>query len=119
LRYHILCCSLCDDRRFYSEFPVDCCITIHDTPELHRRLDAALRAQLPGWGGGSRHVTYFPPNAVIEPKDTLDLVFMKDTSYAWQQEFRFAIISPLDQAHNRRVPLKLGSLQDICSIANK
>ena len=119
LRYHILCCSLCDDRRFYSEFPVDCCITIHDTSEFHRRLDAALRAQLPEWGGGSRRVAYFAPDSVFVAETTLDLVFTKDTSYAWQQEFRFALISPLDQAHSSRVTLKLGSLKDICSIATK
>ena len=119
LRYHILCCSLCDDRRFYSEFPVDCCITIHDTPEFHRRLDAALRAHLPEWGCISRCVTYFARDSFFVAQKTLDLVFAKDTIYSWQQEFRFALIPPLDQAHSNRVTLKLGSLKDICSIATK
>ena len=119
LCYHILCCSLCDDSRFYSEFPVDCCITIHDAPEFHRRLDASLHAQLPGWGGGSRRVGYFPPDSIFVADRTLDLVFAKDTSYAWQQEFRFTLISPLDQAHSNRVTLRLGSLRDICSIATR
>jgi hypothetical protein len=119
LRYHILCCSLCDDTLFYSRFPVDCCITIHDQPEFQRRLDVALCAQLPDWGVFSRRVEYFAPDAVMSPETTLDLVFMKDAGYAWQQEFRYVLISPLDQAHSNRVALRLGSLKDICSIATK
>jgi hypothetical protein len=120
LHYYILCCSLCDDRRFYAEFPkVDCCVTIYDTPEFHRRLDAALKAKYAGWGGGSRGVSYFSPSAAFVANKTLDLVFAKDDSYAWQQEFRFALFSPIDEAHRGRVELSLGSLKDICSIATK
>jgi len=120
LRYYILCCSLCNNRRFYSEFPEDdCCITIHDVPEFHRRFNTALRIQRPEWGGGSRQVAYFQPDQVIAPETTIDLVFMKEASYAWQQEFRFALIAPLDQVDSNRIPLDLGGLTDICSIANK
>lgn len=120
LRYHILCCSLCDDRQLYADFSADCCITIQNTAEFDRRLEIALRAKLPEWDGLSRRVAYFSPDAVIPPPlKTLDLVFMKDTSYASQQEFRYVLISPLDQAHNNRVTLELGSLKDICSIALK
>lgn len=116
LSYYILCCSLTDDEQFFKRFDRECYITINDVPEFHRRLDAAIHEQRPAWGGASGRVTYFKEGAVMVPERTLDLIFMKDTSYSWQKEFRYALISPSQETLDKRVSVRLGPLKDICSI---
>ena len=67
----------------------------------------------------SRRVTYVRDSDLYVAESTLDLIYTKDASYGWQQEFRLALIAPLDQAQDNRVSVKLGSLEDLCTIATR
>ena len=120
LRYHILCLSLQEEPKFYTEFPkTNCLITFHNPGEFHHRLIEALKDQLPDYGRRSQAVYYFDPNAIYAPQSNLELCFAKDKSYEWQNEYRIALFGPLEKATDGRLTLILGSLKDICSLTPK
>lgn len=118
--YFIRSLSRRADSGLLEAFGAEVCVEITDPCALLRRCAAALDGtQLLGdWRFVADYVTYRRPDEPL-PTDDDALRFLKDESYAAQEEFRLVLIPEFRYvlAHERaRENLFLGSAADICRL---
>jgi hypothetical protein len=99
------------------------CVEIEDVTAFFRRFEAALNAQLPGWGALSAPAQYWDFSRVPVGARQGDLFFLKDASkYSSQKEYRIVLIPPegfVVDGPEMRQSIYLGSLEDITSERRK
>ena len=95
--YYFVSTSQTLNPRLFSALGVDACVIIREPEQFAAALEAALPEQLGGrWRLTIRNVRYVdpwppdPPGAA--PPSAGDLCFIKDYSFAYQQEVRVALV---------------------------
>ena len=88
--YYALCVSCVYDHRLFDDFEADCCLIIHNPLLFGKRLEAAMREQLPDWAMFSCSMGYYDP--FNTKRSEVNVHWSKDFKFWYQQEFRFAWI---------------------------
>lgn len=114
--YYLLCFSSEWDPQMFTAFDgADSCLLIRDVDRLHKRLSGACERAYPGCISSLVPIHYFDPYDMTA-REPSDPVFIKDFSFAYQQEWRFICVprngSPLQPA----IFLNAGSLTDIAEL---
>ena len=112
--YLIFCVSEILRARLFNDFVADAALIIRDPSEFASRFRTTLRKRYPTWGFQAGPVEYFDP-LNVSPCD-VNIPFWKDFSYAYQEEFRFALFPPKDTTHLSELFIEIGSLEDIANL---
>lgn len=122
LRYYIWCASKAMDSSIGSKFDADCFLKIKNSKEFFRRLENVCRGLHPHTPSGpgcdfyGRDVTYCDTAALPPSTNQLKLIFTKDKSYEYQQEFRLIfVIDPLKSSADRQ-NFSIGNIEDIAEL---
>lgn len=91
----VFCTAEIFDESLFHEFEADCCIEINNPEEFAKRIRQKVMSLVStnkSIGLLSRSVIYYDPGKTAEfnVKDPTKIAFAKDSSYAYQNEFRFA-----------------------------
>lgn len=109
------------DTSFFTEFG-GTCVKITDGVSLLRRASQAIeRAQLPLSWRLVADVVHYQARSDPLPTDVDSLFFVKDATYAYQDELRFVLVPEFNYmpaSPTARVELILGSLSDICVLSS-
>jgi hypothetical protein len=114
--YYLLCLSLNQNPKMLIEWPGYACIRINDPTAFFHRLDAAMTKQLPDYGFLTGPVTYLAENNFPKRPSVTELIFTKFKRYAYQEEYRLALLLEKDPNPADRHLLRLGPLDDLCAI---
>jgi|SRR5690554_1251825 len=112
--YYVYCVSEALRARIFGDFQANAALIIHQPQEFEHRLQLHLKRSFPGWSFHAGRVEYFDP-LNVSPCD-VSLPFSKDFSYAYQEEFRFALFPPKPATELTSQFLDIGSLEDISEL---
>jgi hypothetical protein len=96
------------------DFGADAVLIIRDRDRFEARLRAALRRRLSRWKCWSGSVQYCDPLQVNERQ--VDVISWKHFRFAYQREWRLALLPPRPRMALPMLDLRLGSLQDIAEL---
>jgi hypothetical protein len=115
--YYMLSSS-CDYRPlFFDAFQgSDSCLVIHDPDGFADRLEAALKAALPGWYFHHNPVSYYDPHEIASVEEHIDPMMSKNFRFAYEMEYRFICFSPTGVPAKGHVEVEIGPLQNIASL---
>jgi len=113
LKHYLISFTRIFDTCLYRKFESNSCIEIFDENKFKQRLDAELiRLNYKAYLG---NVAYYNPRQLQVFPSFKDVLFSKESKYAYQQEFRIVLfLASLDDFKKKRVAIKLGNLTDIC-----
>jgi len=112
--FYALCSSRTLTSRLFFDFSADSCLICNDGVEFVRRVEAAVRSQLPGWKVFDGSVRYFDPYSRVARRATIP--FFKTVRFEYQQEFRIAIAPPEPIPRLEPRSINIGPIDDIASI---
>lgn len=105
------------DANFFNLFHADSCIEIINEKEFVNRLHKVLdREGLKCYCGIVDY--YSEDNLLTSIKNYVDIIFKKNSKYAYQKEYRFAIAS-LHDLDKDRLNIDIACIKDICKIHYK
>jgi hypothetical protein len=115
--YYLYCFSCFYDHRLFSDFNYDACVIIKQPFEFEKILNAAFIKLFPDWTLLKSRVAYIDPLNAKNPEDDSPF-FTKHFRYAYQYEFRFIWLPPIDKPVKSLnvLNLNLGSLKDIAEL---
>ncbi|PID55483.1 hypothetical protein CSB45_15795 [candidate division KSB3 bacterium] len=113
LKYYMWCCSTKYSKDLLTAFDADACIKINNPKVFIERLHAEAQKRFPSDVFRGRKIRYYSSNELPPTVNQAELIFLKDSKYSRQHEFRF-IIEPKSthKLLNRRT-LEIGSIEDI------
>jgi hypothetical protein len=116
--YYVLCMSNWLSLALFAAFGTDCCLLITKPETFIRRLLEGLNSQLPSpaWGYDGVDVKYVDPLNIRVTQFSVPKA--KHFRFAYQQEFRviWGPNEPIADFTWRPVELRLGSLEDCCTL---
>jgi hypothetical protein len=112
--YYVYCASEAYQTRIAYDFGADAVLIIHDRDRFEARLRTALRRRLPRWKCWTGSVQYYDPLQVHERQ--VDVISWKHFRFAYQREWRLALLPRRSRATLPVLDLRLGSLQDIAEL---
>ena len=112
--YYVSCFARNLSLRLFADFEADCCLVITNPERFGVRFIDAVKGRLPKWGILPTFVEYIDP---LNPSNSWDKIYeTKHFRYAYQREFRFAIVPPTPQTVLDPFFLELGNLSDCCQL---
>lgn len=112
--YYVYCLAPAVSTRLLLDFGADACLVIRDPDAFLSRLDAAVRARVPGWRCEVGDVRYVDP-LQVNPGE-VDVLMGKHFRYAYQREVRAAWVPPAPVHQLEPLFVTLGSLEDIAEL---
>ncbi|MEN6433614.1 MAG: hypothetical protein WA096_01120 [Smithella sp.] len=112
--FYVLCTSLCLKTRLFLDFESDACLIITDPDAFKERLSRELTRALPSFKQKAERVEYYDPLCVALTE--MRPIFWKHFRHSYQEEVRFAAISPEPTTVLEPVFVNIGSLEDIATL---
>ncbi len=122
LKYYMWCASTKNNKELLSEFAAECCVMIKDAREFFRRLEYICRAAHPttesqhGCDFYGREIIYCDNNTIPPSSETIDLIFIKDSKYEPQKEFRLIFLIDPAKSLDPRIYFDIGNIEDIAEM---
>jgi hypothetical protein len=112
--YYVQCYSQALTTRLLLDFDADACLVIYDREEFLRRIGSALPREVAQWRRLAVEVGYYDP-LQVQPTE-VSVFSSKHFRYAYQREYRVALISNTVQDRLPFLELRIGSLEDIAEL---
>lgn len=124
LKYYMWCASTAINKDLLSEFGANSCIMIKDAGEFFRRLESVCRMEHPttkaqhGCDFYGRELIYCDNNTIPPSSETIDLIFIKDSKYEYQKEFRLIFLIDPAKSLDHRINFDIGNIEDIAEMVS-
>ncbi|MBC8125877.1 MAG: hypothetical protein H8M99_01845 [Gloeobacteraceae cyanobacterium ES-bin-144] len=114
LDFYIFCTALNRNNKFFPEFKADACLEIFDPIVFGDRLHQVCRQKFQNCDFYGKPVAYFDSTQLPRTTEQSELIFMKESGYCWQTEFRIIFAISPDLSGPDEIFFELGPLNDIC-----
>jgi hypothetical protein len=112
--YYVYCTSSELSTRLLLDFEAEAALIIRDPDAFLRRVNIAIRQQLPDWRPIVKEVKYYDPLQVTPME--VDVLTWKHFRYAYQKEVRLAWLPSKSIQILEPIFVELGSLSDIAEL---
>ena len=114
--YYVFCAASDWDPKLFASFDAaDACLKIKNVKEFGRRLESAAATELTGWRFFHGPVHYFDPyeRAGFE---YIQAGISRHFRFAWQREYRFLWMPPVDQPTRGYLNLTMGDANELMEL---